>query len=170
MTEQPEGTVDEGAEAAQEPTPAAEPGNLQKADLGKRIPAALIDGLLAFVIGWIPFIGGIIAAAYWLVRDGLELDFMDGRSIGKKLMKLRPVTLDGTPMDLMASVKRNWMFALGGVAQLLIYTIIGIILAIPLIFVAILLGILELVLVITDDEGRRLGDKMANTMVIEVDD
>jgi len=170
MTEQPEGTAGEGAEAAQEPTAGAQPGALQKADLGKRIPAALIDGLLAFVIGWIPFIGGIIAAAYWLVRDGLELDFMDGRSIGKKLMKLRPVTLDGTPMDIMTSAKRNWMFALGGVAQLLIYTIIGILLAIPLIFVAFLLGILELILVITDDEGRRMGDKIANTMVIEVDE
>ncbi len=170
MTEQPEETAGEAGEAAQEPTAGTQPGALQKADLGKRIPAALIDGLLAFVIGWIPFIGGIIAAAYWLVRDGLELDFMDGRSIGKKLMKLRPVTLDGTPMDIMTSAKRNWMFALGGVAQLLIYTIVGILLAIPLIFVAILLGILELILVITDDEGRRLGDKIANTMVIEVDD
>ena len=170
MTEQPEGTVDEGAGVAQEPTAGAQPGPLKKADLGKRIPAALIDGILAFVVGWIPFIGGIVAAVYWLVRDGLELDFMDGRSIGKKIMKLRPVTLDGTPMDLMASAKRNWMFALGGVAQLLIYTIVGILLAIPLIFVAVLLGILELVLVITDDEGRRLGDKIANTMVIEVDD
>jgi len=173
MTEQPEGTAGEGAddaEAVQEPTAGTQPGALQKADLGKRIPAALIDGLLTFVIGWIPFIGGIIAAAYWLVRDGLELDFMDRRSIGKKLMKLRPVTLDGTPMDIMTSAKRNWMFALGGVAQLLIYTIIGILLAIPLIFVAFLLGILELILVITDDEGRRLGDKIANTMVIEVDE
>ena len=170
MTEQPEGTVDEGAEAAQEPTAGAQPGPLKKADLGKRIPAALIDGILAFVVGFIPFIGGLIGTAYWCVRDGMEIDFMDRRSIGKKVMKLRPVTLDGSPMDIMASVKRNWMFALGGVAQLLIYTIIGIILAIPLIFVAILLGILELVLVITDDEGRRLGDKIANTMVIEVDD
>ena len=49
-------------------------------------------------------------------------------------------------------------------------TIVGILLAIPLIFVALLLGILELILVITDDEGRRLGDKIANTMVIEVDE
>ena len=170
MTEQPEGTVDEGAEAAQEPTAGAQPGPLKKADLGKRIPAALIDGILAFVVGFIPFIGGLIGTAYWCVRDGMEIDFMDRRSIGKKVMKLRPVTLDGSPMDIMASVKRNWMFALSGVAQVLAYTIIGLIIAIPLALVVFLLVILEFVLVITDDEGRRLGDKIANTMVIEVDD
>jgi uncharacterized RDD family membrane protein YckC len=85
-------------------------------------------------------------------------------------MKLRPVTLDGTPVDIMVSVKRNWMFALGGVAQLLIFTVIGIILAIPLVVAAFLLGLLEIILVLTDDEGRRLGDKIANTMVIEVED
>lgn len=163
MTEQSEGTVDGGAAAAQA-------GALKKADLGKRIPAALIDGILAFVVGFIPFIGGLIGTAYWCVRDGLEIDFMDKRSIGKKVMKLRPVTLDGSPMDIMVSIKRNWMFALSGIAQVLAYTIIGLIIAIPLALVVFLLVILELVLVITDDEGRRLGDKIANTMVIEVDD
>ena len=167
MTEE---TEEMAGETAQEPTAGAQPETLKKCDLGKRFVAAIIDGVLAFVVGWVPFIGGIIAAVYWLVRDGLELDFMDHRSIGKKVMKLRPVTLDGTPVDIMTSVKRNWMFALGGVAQLLIFTIVGILLAIPLVFVAILLGLLELILVITDDEGRRLGDKIANTMVIEVDD
>jgi len=163
MTEQSEGTVDGGAAAAQA-------GALKKADLGKRIPAALIDGILAFVVGFIPFIGGLIGTAYWCVRDGLEIDFMDKRSIGKKVMKLRPVTLDGSPMDIMVSIKRNWMFALSGIAQVLAYTIIGLIIAIPLALVVFLLVILEVVLVITDDEGRRLGDKIANTMVIEVDD
>jgi len=170
MTEQPEGTVDEGAEAAQEPSAETQGGTLQKADVGKRIIAAIIDAVLAFVVGMIPFIGGLIAATYWCVRDGLEIDFMDGRSIGKKVMKLRPVTLDGTPMDIMTSFKRNWMFALGGVAQLLVYTIIGIVLAIPLIFITFLLFILEFILILTDDEGRRMGDKIANTMVIEVDE
>ncbi len=170
MTEQPEETAGEGGEAAQEPTAGTQPGALQKADMGKRILAVLIDAVLAIVVGFIPLIGGLVAAAYWLVRDGLELDFMDRRSIGKKLMKLRPVTLDGTPMDIMASAKRNWMFALGGVGQLFFWTLIGIPIALLLWFVAFLIGILELILVITDDEGRRLGDKIANTMVIEVDE
>jgi hypothetical protein len=36
-------------------------------------------------------------------------------------------------------------------------------------FVAFLIGIIELILVFTDAEGRRFGDKMAGTRVIEVD-
>ncbi len=141
-----------------------------KADLGKRVVAAIIDGVLGVVIGLIPVIGGLIAAAYWLLRDGLDLEFMDQRSVGKKLMKLRPVTLDGSPVDIMTSVKRNWMFALGGVISLLLYIpILGWLLMIPVALVALIIGVIELVLVVTDDKGRRFGDRMANTQVVEVD-
>ncbi|MFN3414252.1 MAG: RDD family protein [Thermoanaerobaculum sp.] len=78
-----------------------------KADLGKRFIAALIDGILAAGVSFIPIVGGIIAALYILLRDGLDVEFMDKRSIGKKLMKLRPVRLDGQPMDPVTSAKRN---------------------------------------------------------------
>jgi uncharacterized RDD family membrane protein YckC len=139
-----------------------------KADLGKRAIAALIDGVLAMIIGMVPVVGGIAAAAYWLVRDGLEVDFMDGRSIGKKLMKLRPVRLDGQPMDIETSVRRNWMFAFGGLVSLLLFIpILGWLLAIPVGLVALALGLLEIFRVVTDDQGRRLGDSMAQTRVVE---
>jgi uncharacterized RDD family membrane protein YckC len=164
VAEEPEGTQDQAPPAGAEAAPPV------KADIGKRLIAAIIDAVIAVAIGFIPFIGGLIATAYWLVRDGLDIDFMDHRSVGKKLVKLRPVTLDGSPVDLMTSVKRNWMFALGGVAQLLAFTIIGLLLAIPLAFLVFLIAIVEVVLVLTDAEGRRLGDKIANTIVIEVDD
>lgn len=141
-----------------------------KADISKRLIAAIIDAVIAFAIGLIPILGGLIATAYWLVRDGLEIDFMDQRSIGKKLVKLRPVTLDGSKIDIMTSMKRNWMFALGGIAQVFAYTIIGLIIAIPLAFLVFLICIVEFILVLTDPEGRRLGDKLADTIVIEVDD
>ncbi|MHB1224164.1 MAG: RDD family protein [Gemmatimonadaceae bacterium] len=141
-----------------------------KADLGKRFIAAVIDGVIGFGIGLIPFVGGLIAAAYWLVRDGLEIEFMDRRSIGKKVMKLRPVRLDGLPMDIPTSVRRNWMFALGGVIQMLMFIpILGWLLMIPVAIVAIALGLLELYKVVTDPQGRRLGDGMAGTRVIEVE-
>lgn len=162
--------TDETAGTQEPKVPPASPATAGKADISKRLIAGIIDAVIAFAIGLIPLIGGLIGAAYWLIRDGLELDFMDHRSIGKKLVKLRPVTLDGSPVDIMVSVKRNWMFALGGVVQLLIYTIVGILLAIPLAFVALLLFIVEFVLVLTDAQGRRLGDKIANTIVIEVDE
>ena len=141
----------------------------KRPDNGKRARAAIIDAVIAMVVGFVPIAGGIAAPAYWLVRDGLDLDFMDHRSIGKKVMKLRPVTLDGQLLDMATSAKRNWMFALGGVAQFLASTIIGIVIAIPLGLVAFVIGIVEVVLVLTDAEGRRIGDKMAGTRVIETD-
>lgn len=155
------------------PPPAADPvaqsGTvLTKADVGKRIVAALIDFAIAFVVGFVPGVGQLLGAAYLILRDGLELDFMNHRSIGKHVMNLHLETLDGQPLELMTSVKRNWIFALGPlVPLLLIIPIIGWIL-IPFVgFAALALGITELVLALTDADGRRLGDKWANTMIVE---
>ncbi len=141
-----------------------------KADLGKRCVAVLIDAGLAFVVGLIPLIGGLIAAAYWVVRDGLELEFMDRRSIGKKLMKLRPVRLDGASMDVATSMRRNWMFAIGGLVSVLLYIpIIGWLLMVPVALLAVAIGLFEIFKVVTDDRGRRLGDSMAGTVIVESD-
>jgi uncharacterized RDD family membrane protein YckC len=150
--------------AAPAPAPAA-----AKADLTKRFVAMLIDGLLAAVVSLIPVIGGLIGAAYILVRDGLELDFMDRRSIGKKLIKLRPVRLDGQPMDVATSMKRNFPLAIGAVGAIFwIIPILGWIIAILLGLTGLIVAIIEAILVLTDVEGRRMGDKLAGTKVVEV--
>jgi len=142
-----------------------------KADLGKRIAAGLIDAVIGIVLGLIPAIGGLLAGGYWLFRDGLEFEFMDRRSVGKKVMKLRPVTLDGSPMTLLLSAKRNWMFALGGLAQLMLAISFFGAFFVPVFgLAALILGVTEVVLVLTDKAGRRLGDRMAETRVIEVAD
>jgi uncharacterized RDD family membrane protein YckC len=142
-----------------------------KADLSKRFIAAVIDAVIAIVVGFIPVIGGLIGAAYWLFRDGLEIDFMDRRSIGKKVMKLRPVRLDGAPMDPITSATRNWMFALGGLISLLLFIpIIGWLMMIPVALLALALGLFEIFKVVTDGQGRRLGDTMAKTVVVETTD
>ena len=135
----------------------------KKAETGNRIIAAAIDGLIAGAISVIiPVIGGFIGAAYMLVRDGLDIEFMDNRSLGKKIMKLRPVVMpDGGKVDLNTSVKRNWMFALGPLGSI---PIIGWFIILPL---AMIISIVEIVLVLTDDQGRRWGDKMAETQVVE---
>ena len=141
-----------------------------KADPSKRIIAVVIDAVIAVVVGMIPWIGGIIAAAYWVLRDGMEVEFMDHRSVGKKLMKLRPVTADGGQLDMMMSVQRNWMFGLGGIIQFLLYIpIIGWLLILPVAIFSLAIGIIELIKVLTDDEGRRFGDEWARTKVIEVE-
>jgi uncharacterized RDD family membrane protein YckC len=86
-------------------------------------------------------------------------------------MKLRPIRLDGQPMTIETSARRNWMFALGGVAWFLKYIPIFGWLLLPLVGIAALaLGLYELFRVITDPQGRRLGDTMAGTKVIEVAD
>ncbi len=150
------------------PNSTAPTSSATKADQAKRFIAALIDNLIAFALSFlvglaIPFVGGILGAAYILLKDGLELDFMDKRSIGKKLMKLRPVRLDGAAMDINTSIMRNWPLALGSIISII--PLLGWVLG-PL--VALVFVVIELVLVLTDAEGRRLGDKFANTKVIEV--
>ncbi len=168
MAEAPEGGESQASPVEIESSAAGpEKGLAGRPDIGRRLAAALIDGLITFVVGLIPLLGGLVATAYWLVRDGLDLEFMDHRSIGKKVMKLRPVTIDGSPVDVATSVKRNWMFALGGIGQLLFFTLIGIPIAFLLFLAAFVIGIVEIVLVVTDSEGRRFGDKLAGTRVIE---
>lgn len=140
-----------------------------KADVVKRAVAAVIDGVLAGLVSLVPFVGAIAAAAYMLLRDGLDIDYMRQRSVGKTLMKLRPVTFDGQPMDINKSVQRNWMIALGYLGAVIAFIPILGWLAAPVIWLAaMVIGIVELVLVFTDSEGRRWGDKLAHTKVVEV--
>jgi len=152
------------------PAPAP-PVAAAKADLSKRFLAALIDGILAAIVAWIPFVGGIIAAAYLLVRDGLEIDFADRRSIGKKVMKLRPIRLDGQPMNLETSIKRNLPLCIGAVGAIFwVIPILGWIIAILLGIIGLIVAVIEALTVISDSEGRRMGDKFAGTKVIEVNE
>lgn len=140
----------------------------RKADVGRRLIAGIIDAVIAMVLAMIPWIGPLLSAAYWLVRDGLTLDFMNGRSVGKKVMNLRPVRLDGRAMDIETSVRRNWMFGLGLIGAFLrIIPVLGLLLIILLGFIGLVLVVIELVLVVTDPQGRRIGDRTGNTRVVE---
>ncbi len=135
-----------------------------KCDTGKRILAFIIDAVLALILGLLPIIGLLLAPAYWLLRDGLTINFMDHRSIGKKIMKIRPITLEGKQLEIMDSVKRNWMFAMG---PFMLIPIIGWFIILPLMVIFVLV---EIILTLTDKEGRRFGDKIAGTIVLESQD
>ncbi|NKB90016.1 MAG: hypothetical protein GKS06_17530 [Acidobacteria bacterium] len=157
---------------APDPTPTAAPevdaGPREKADVGKRVLAALIDCGIAIVMAFVPGVGQLLGSAYMILRDGLDLDFMNHRSIGKQVMKLHVETVDGAPLELMTSVKRNWIFAIGPLVPLVfIIPLLGLLLFPFLAFASLALGITELVPALTDAEGRRLGDKWANTIVVE---
>ncbi|MFT4638740.1 MAG: putative RDD family membrane protein YckC [Verrucomicrobiales bacterium] len=134
--------------------------------LGKRFTAGLIDGAVGLVILWVlgvisPTVGWLGCAAYILLKDGADWAFMKQRSIGKKVMKLRPVRLSGEAMDLQTSAKRNWplalpalFFAIGGGDVSALFSLIG--------FAAVA-G--EIYLTVKRPHGLRFGDQVAETEV-----
>jgi uncharacterized RDD family membrane protein YckC len=133
----------------------------QTPDLGKRFLAQLIDGVILAVISMIPVIGGLAAAAGWLLRDIA----IDGQSPGKKIMGERVVRLDGQPLTANESIRRNWMFAIGSLGStFLIIPILGWAVAIILFLAAFGLGLFEAINVLSNKP--RLGDNMAGTRVI----
>jgi uncharacterized RDD family membrane protein YckC len=95
-------TVDGDEEAA--------PGG--DASFEARAVAAIIDSFVAggifMVIGILSDgLAGMVMIAYLLTRDALP--FLEGQSLGKKLMKLRAVSMDGKKLtgDWQASILRN---------------------------------------------------------------
>ena len=145
--------------------------NHPKADLGKRFVAALIDGVIAGILTVvIPILGGLLGAAYTLTKDALMFQLTKdaqwkNRSVGKKVMGLQVVNLGGGDIDMTISLKRNVTLAIGSLLAAM--PLLGLLVA-PL--VGGVLGLIEIVLVLTDAAGRRLGDKWANTQVIAVEE
>lgn len=142
----------------------------KKADLFKRFLAALIDGIIASLLIYIPVLGAIVSTVYLLTKDAVAFEItkkadFKNRSIGKKIMGLEVVSLEGKDIDWTISVKRNLPIAIGsafGIVPILGW-IIGSI-------VGFALMVVEIVLTVTDNDGRRLGDKWANTQVAESQD
>lgn len=127
-----------------------------KASLHLRIIAKSLDFIvIAIAVQTIPQIGYIVGLIYLLISDGL----LDGRSLGKKVIRLKVVSVStegaGTFRD---SILRNITLA---IAILL--------LKIPLIgwILSLLIFALEFLLMLGNKEGKRLGDDIANTKVVE---
>lgn len=158
------GTV--GAQAEAVPRTATDDA-AKAPDTLTRFLAFLIDGIAVGLVGLVPVIGGLAGIAYVLFRDGLDVDAMRHRSLGKKLMKLRVVREDGAPMDPMTSVRRNWPLAFGSLTQFLVFIpVIGWLL-IPFVLIAgAVFVIVEIVKVLTATDGRRWGDSLAATRVV----
>ena|SRR5688572_16610222 len=119
-----------------------------KADLRRRVCAAATDG---FIVGASVFFYQrlnslpllISGAAYALLRDGMR-----GQSVGKLLFGLIVVSLEtGQPATLPASVRRNFLFLLPGANVAAIF--------------------LEAMTLARDVQGQRLGDRIAQTQVVE---
>ncbi|MEW6109992.1 MAG: RDD family protein [Nitrospirota bacterium] len=128
----------------------------RRAGLLLRAAAKIIDFILiAAVIEIIPRAGYFAGMAYILLADGL----FDGRSIGKKLLKLQVISaLTNTHCTFKDSILRNSPFAVA--YALWIVPWIG------WIFI-LLVSVFEFTLVLGSKDGMRLGDEIAKTIVLE---
>lgn len=129
-----------------------------KVETGSRIIAALIDSVASYVVGIVPVLGAILGVVYMLLRDG----FFEGQSLGKKIMKLQVVTEDGTKADFAVSARRNAIFAIP--LAIMIIPVLGLIIA-PVL--SLVITIIELMKVLNEPKGRRIGDTWAGTQVIK---
>ncbi len=127
-----------------------------KACILNRIIARFIDILFVLLLARLPgFIGFFAALTYIGIADGL----MDGRSLGKRIIGLRVYRPEkGRAADFRDSILRNSTIGFLFVVSRVPY--VGWAVA------AAGLGF-ELVLMIGSPEGRRLGDEIASTKVME---
>ncbi len=128
----------------------------KRAGLLLRTAAKIIDFILiAAVMEIIPRAGFYAGLAYLLLGDG----FFDGRSVGKKLLKLKVLSAEtGGACSFRDSILRNSTFGVGYV--LWIVPFVG------WIFILIV-SVVEFLLVLGSKDGMRLGDEIAKTVVIE---
>lgn len=121
-----------------------------------RVIAKSID-LMIFAFLWniLSNPGLLLGILYLLISDGV----FKGKSIGKKLMRIRVINYEtGKPGDFRDSVVRNILLATS--LFLLKIPIIGWLLVLSV-------YVLEFLIIIGDNESKRLGDYLAKTAVIE---
>lgn len=127
--------------------------------VGPRAVAIIIDTIILMIVGYVIalFFGGvtaggfqlnggpaflffIIALAYYVVMEAQQ-----GATVGKLVLGLRVVKEDGGAMDWQASIVRNLLRIVDG----LFFYLVG------------------AILVWTSDKKQRLGDRLANTVVVK---
>jgi uncharacterized RDD family membrane protein YckC len=127
-----------------------------KAHVLNRFIAKLIDLLMVIAADEIaPPVGFLSALAYILIADG----FAGGKSIGKRLVGLQTLRVDGPePAGFRESIIRNLPL---GAAQIAF--------AVPYVGWLLSLAILafEGLLILGNEQGRRLGDEIARTQVLD---
>ncbi len=132
-------------------------GVYPKAQMLNRGIARLIDLFIVAAAGQmlvpVGFLGGL---AYILIADG----FSGGRSIGKRLIGLQTV-LPGQreAAGFRESIIRNLPFAVAQVAFAIPY--VGWLISIAIVA-------FEAVLIVGNEQGRRFGDEVAGTQVLDV--
>jgi uncharacterized RDD family membrane protein YckC len=131
-------------------------GIYPKAQVLNRGIAKLIDLFIVAAVGqMIVPVGFLVGLAYILIADG----FADGRSIGKRLIGLQTVLPDRREAaGFRESIIRNLPFAVAQLAFTVPY--VGWI-------VSVAIMAFETVLILGNEQGRRLGDEVAGTQVLD---
>jgi uncharacterized RDD family membrane protein YckC len=112
------------------------------------------------ILGFIPLLGPFLLSplfllAYWLLRD------FNGASLGKMAMGTAVISKNGQAATQGSRILRNVPLAIPN--MLMLIPILGWIAAVPVAFIVIVAEIIALL-----STGERLGDKLANTMVVKV--
>jgi uncharacterized RDD family membrane protein YckC len=152
-----------------------------KAHPGRRIVGGLIDGAIALAIGGVVTgvlyavvgetsfasrVGALAAGLVLLVRDGVPLLEAEYRSLGKHLMRLRPVSSEGTCVGLAESAARNLTLSLAPLSWALLgFMSLGVAVSAVIAISVTLLVALEVAFVVLHPQGRRIGDHLAGTTV-----
>ena len=119
-----------------------------KADVNRRLIAVGVDSSFVAVAAYFYWNSGFWpylapGVAYLIFRDGVH-----GQSIGKFLMGLMVISLEtGRPATFSSSVRRNLLFLIPGANVVAL--------------------MLEVRTLISDPQGQRLGDRLAQTQVVE---
>ena len=119
-----------------------------KADTRKRLCAAAVDSLIVAISA---VLAQILWSPWFLVAGGLYLllrDCVQGQSLGKVLFGLVVISIEtGHPATIGNSVRRNVLFLLPGAN--------------------VAAAFLETMTMVRDVQGQRLGDRLADTQVVE---
>jgi len=137
---------------------------MQYVGVGRRFVAFLVDGILLLIVAYIIALltgqttpGGFHlqdapALLYFIINFGygIVLEATQGATLGKMLMKLRVVRLNGEPISWSEAIIRNILRFVDAIPYLIPYLV-------------------GAILVWTSPKRQRLGDRVANTVVIRRD-
>lgn len=134
----------------------------------KRVFAKVIDLLLVLILGRLPVIGAagsVLGFLYSITADAFVFNKVQGQSLGKKIFGIRVISGNSQQSRmarLKTSVVRN--APVGIVTFLMIIPVWGWILSLLL---GIPLFLIELSLMIKAERHQRLGDVMAESVVLD---
>lgn len=131
---------------------------LEYAGLGSRAIAIIIDSIILIIVGGaiatftvgvgtgIADPGNLILTSIGLLYFILLEAYMDGQTIGKKLVNIKVVAEGGSELDLVGSLIRN---------------VLRIIDALPFFY------IIGIIVIIVSDDNQRIGDIVGKTYVVK---